>query len=77
MAIKSNMEAKIGSIKELIKVKFHDNNSYFAEEIGIRREYVSAILNEKTPADSPKFCNAVIAYCERNNLDYKEYVKIT
>lgn len=77
MAVKSNMEAKIVPIKNLIREKFHDNNSYFAKEIGMGREYVSAILNGRTPADSPKLCNAIIAYCEKNNLDYKEYVKIT
>lgn len=71
------MEAKIEEIKDLIKKKFHDNNSYFAKEIGVNREYVSAILNERKNADSPKFCNAVIAYCEKNNLDYKDYIKIS
>lgn len=73
----AQMEAKIEKVEELIKEKFHDNNSYFSKEIGVGREYISAILNRRTSADSPKFCNALIAYCEKNNLDYKEYVKIT
>lgn len=77
MALKPNMEVKIEAVKKLIKEKFHDNTSYFAKEIGMGREYVSAILNERTTADSPKFCNAVIVYCERNNLNYKDYVEIT
>ncbi len=71
------MEAKVENVKVLIKEKFHDNNSYFAKEIGIGREYISAILNGRITADSPKFCNALIVYCEKNNLDYKEYVTIT
>lgn len=76
MAAKPNMEAKIEKIESLVKEKFHDNNSYFAKEIGMGREYVSAIMNERINADSPKFCNAVIAYCERNNLDYRDYIRI-
>ena len=76
MAAKPNMEAKIDKIESLVKEKFHDNNSYFAKEIGMGREYVSAIMNERINADSPKFCNAVIAYCERNNLDYRDYIRI-
>lgn len=71
------MEAKVENVKILIKEKFHDNNSYFAKEIGVGREYISAIVNRRIAADSPKFCNALIAYCEKNNLDYKEYVTIT
>ncbi len=76
MAAKPNMEARIEKIESLVKEKFHDNNSYFAKEIGMGREYVSAIMNERINADSPKFCNAVIAYCERNNLDYRDYIRI-
>ncbi|MBQ2937584.1 MAG: hypothetical protein IJE05_01690 [Clostridia bacterium] len=76
MAAKPNMEARIDKIEALIENKFHGNNTYFAKEMGMGREYVSAILNERINADSPKFCNALIAYCERNNLDYREYVRI-
>ncbi len=70
------MEAKIDKVKELIRDKFHDNTSYFANEIGVNREYVSAILNGRKNENSPKFCNALIAYCEKNDLDYKDYVQI-
>lgn len=73
----AQMVAKVENVKELIREKFHDNNSYFAKEIGMGREYISAIVNERMPADSPKFCNALIAYCEKNNLDYKKYVTIS
>lgn len=73
----AQMEAKVEKVKELIKEKFHDNNSYFSKEIGMGREYISAIVNERISADSPKFCNALIAYCEKNNLDYKDYVQIS
>ena len=59
----AQMEAKVEKVRLLIKEKFHDNNSYFAKEIGMGREYVSAIVNERITADSPKFCNALIFYC--------------
>jgi hypothetical protein len=70
------MEAIIEKVKELVREKFHDNISYFAKDVGLGREYVSSILNGRAGPDSPKFCNAVIAYCERNNLDYKEYISL-
>ena len=72
----AKMEIKVEEVKQLIKEKFHDNNSYFAKEIGMGREYVSAIINERKNADSPKFCNALIVYCEKNSIDYKIYVKV-
>lgn len=74
MAIK--MEIKIEEVKQLIKDRFHDNNSYFAKEIGMGREYVSTIINERKNTYSPKFCNALIAYCEKNSIDFKKYIQV-
>lgn len=70
------MEAIIEKVRELVRNKFHDNISYFAKDIGLGREYASSILNGRTSPDSPKFCNAIITYCEKNNLNYKDYIKI-
>ena len=74
---RDNMEAIIEKVRDLVRDKFHDNISYFAKDIGLGREYVSAILNGRISPDAPKFCNAIISYCEKNNLNYKDYIKIT
>lgn len=68
------MEINILNLKELIREKFKNNKTKFAEEIGISREYVSKLLNGKQDGDSVKICNAIIVYCENNNLDYKQYI---
>lgn len=68
------MEVNIQKVEELIKEKFNNNKTKFAETIGISREYVSKLLNDKNDKDSAKICNAIILFCESNNLDYKDYI---
>lgn len=68
------MEVNIQKLEELIRQKFDNNKTKFAETIGISREYVSKLLNGKKDNDSAKICNAIILYCETNNLDYKDYI---
>lgn len=68
------MRINIPNINKLIENNFRGNKTFFAETIGISREYVSQILNGKKEADSTKFCNATIRYCEKNNLNYKDYI---
>ncbi len=58
----------------LIEEKFDNNKTKFAETIGISREYLTNILNEKKDNDSAKLCNAVLSFCECNNLNYKDYI---
>lgn len=58
----------------LIEEKFDNNKTKFAETIGISREYLTNILNGKKDSDSAKLCNAVLLYCESNNLNYKDYI---
>ena len=71
------MEAIIEKVRELVNEQFHGNISYFAADVGLGREYTSAILNGRLRPDSPKFCNAIITYCEKNNLNYKNYINIS
>lgn len=58
----------------LIEKKFDNNKTKFAETIGISREYLTNILNGKKDNDSAKLCNAVLLFCESNNLNYKDYI---
>ncbi|MCI8481816.1 MAG: hypothetical protein HFJ27_01690 [Clostridia bacterium] len=68
------MEVNVQKIEELIKEKFNNNKSKFAKTIGISREYITNLINGKKEGDSAKICNAIILFCESNNLDYKEYI---
>jgi hypothetical protein len=70
------MKVNIEGLKKLIKERFRGNQTWFAEEIGVDSTYLSSILNETKKAESPKVCNAVITYCEKNNLNYRDYVTI-
>ena len=68
------MLVNIDAINELIKNRFRNNKSYFADEIGVNRAYLSMILNANGKEDSPKVCNGIIKYCKENNLNLKDYI---
>ena len=68
------MRVNIPNLNKLIKEKFRGNRTFFAETIEINRSYLNQILNNKIENNSSKICNAIIKYCEKNNLDYKEYI---
>ena len=68
------MKINIQKLQKLIKEKYRGNQTFFAEDVNIDRSYLNQLLNGKITNNSPKVCNAVINYCEKNNLDYKEYI---
>lgn len=68
------MKINIETTKELIKERFRNNISWFAETIDMDATYVSTILNNPSKSTSDKFCNSMIKYCELNDLDFKKYV---
>lgn len=68
------MKIKTEKVQKLIEDRFKNNKTKFAKTVGISREYVSKMLNEKECNDSAKFCNAIILFCEANNLNYKDYI---
>ena len=68
------MKINVEKVKELIEDKFRGNLSFFAETIGIDRSYLHQIFNKQKNENSPKTCNAIIKYCEKNNLKYEDYI---
>lgn len=68
------MVINIEAVNDLIKTNFRNNKSFFADEIGVDRGYLSTILNGNGKEDSPKVCNGIIKYCKKNNIDYKKYI---
>ena len=68
------MRINIQKMQELIKKKYRGNQTFFAEEADIDRSYLNQLLNGKITDNSPKICNAMISYCIKNKLDYKDYI---
>lgn len=68
------MRVNISNLNKLIKERFRGNQTFFAETADIDRSYLNQILNNKVDNNSSKICNAIIRYCEKNNLNYKEYI---
>lgn len=70
-----SVELKIDNIKELIFRKYHNNLSWFAEEIGINRSYLSlALKNTDKNKKYTKIILYVILFCIKNNLDFNNYI---
>lgn len=69
------MRPNTKALKKLIDEKFNGNKAAFAREIGVERAQVSKIVRYGTYAGA-KFYGALIAYCERNGLDYRDYIII-
>lgn len=68
------MKLNILEIQKLINENFKGNISFFADELDISREYLSAILNNRKSSNSSRVCNAIIEFCIKNNIDYKRFI---
>ena len=68
------MKLNIEKVNQLIAEDYRNNKSFFADKIGVNREYLSAILNGNGNETSPKICNAIIEFCKRNGLNYDNYI---
>lgn len=68
------MRVNVINLNKLIKEKFRGNQTFFAETAKIDRGYLNQILNNRTSNNSPKICNAIIKFCENNNLNYKDFI---
>lgn len=63
------------AVDKLIKERFGNNKAEFARAIGVERSQVSQIVNTGKGAGA-KFYGGLMAYCEREGLDYKDYIII-
>lgn len=68
------MKINIENINKLIKERFRNNKTWFAEEIGMNPKYVIQILNGNESDESPKLIKHLMEYCKNNNINYKEYI---
>lgn len=68
------MRVNIFNLSSLIDKKYRGNQSFFADDAELDRSYFNQLMNGKIDSNSPKICNKIIRYCEKNNLDYKDYI---
>ena len=68
------MSINIEAVNELIRSKFRNNKSWFAEEIGVERSYLYSVLKRKKNNTSKKIIDGIIKYCKRYGLDYNVYI---
>lgn len=68
------MRVNILNLSNHIREKYRGNQSFFAEEAEIDRSYLNLLINGKIDSSSPTICNGIIKYCEKNNLNYKDYI---
>lgn len=68
------MEINIEELKELLIDKFNNNQTLFAQELGLNRTHVNKVFNNNGKGAGATFCGAVIKYCNDNKLDYRKYV---
>lgn len=68
------MRINIEKVKELIENKFNNNQTLFAQTLGIERTHVNKVLRNNGKGAGALFCGALIKYCNENNIDYEEYI---
>lgn len=68
------MEINIEKLKELLRKEFNDNQTLFAETLGIERTHVNKVLKSNGKGAGAGFCGAIIKYCNENKLNYEEYI---
>lgn len=68
------MEINIGALEKLLRDKFNNNQTIFAQEMGIDRTHVNKVFKNNGKGAGAMFCGAIIKYCNDNNLDYREYI---
>ncbi|OPY63642.1 MAG: hypothetical protein A4E56_00365 [Pelotomaculum sp. PtaU1.Bin065] len=67
------MKPNITELQKLVNDKFGGNKSDFANAIGVNRGQASKVLKDGTCAGS-LFFGGLLAYCEREKLDFKKYI---
>lgn len=68
------MRVNIDYLSQFIEKKYRGNQTFFAEEAEIDRSYLNQLMNGKIDSNSPKICNGIIRYCEKRNLNYKDFI---
>lgn len=68
------MEVNIENLAKLLKEKFNNNQTIFAQEMGLERTHVNKVFKNDGKGAGATFCGAIIKYCNNNKLDYKDFI---
>ncbi len=68
------MKIKVDKVKKLIEYKFNNNQTLFAQTLGIERTHVNKVLKNNGKGAGALFCGALIKYCNENGISYEEYI---
>lgn len=68
------MKINAKAVNELIKIKFNNNQTLFANEINVDRTHLNRVLKANGNGGGAVICGGIIKYCEDNNLNYKDYI---
>lgn len=68
------MEVNKKKIQYLMNKYCNGNYNEFARQLNLNVAHVHRTLNNPRSKAGPKFLGAIIKFCEKNNLDYKEYI---
>jgi hypothetical protein len=68
------MRPNVEAIQSLIDSRFSGNKAAFAEELSINRSQVSLVLNNDGKGAGALFLGSLMAYCEREKMDFHEFI---
>lgn len=67
------LKPNITAIEKLIDNKFNGNKAEFARVIGVERSQISKIINHGLGGGS-LFFGGLLSYCEKEGLNFKEFI---
>lgn len=68
------MEVNMEAVKKLLEEQFNNNQTLFAQSLGLERTHVNKILKNNGKGAGALFYGALINFCNENKLNYKDYI---
>lgn len=68
------MEVNMETLKELLMKEFSNNQTLFAETMGLERTHVNKVFKNNGKGAGAIFCGAIIKYCKDKGIDYEDYI---
>ena len=68
------MNLNLRAFLQLLKEDFDNNQARMAKELGINRTHINRIITTKGKCAGAIVCGAIIKYCDKNKLDFRDYI---
>lgn len=68
------MRINIRTFLQLLKERFNGNQSKMAKVLGMSRPHINKIIKTKGRCAGIVACGAIIKYCDKNGLDFRDYI---